>query len=300
MDNFGIIRYINYAGRDATKLSLNYRRRNDTMEIFFETNEFASDDRSGQKDNIDECNEVSLRGCDSNIGCDQNDSGSKNDIPTPEWIAYQSKIDFEIEASKAVWNDLNPCNKYMIFERKVEVNKIITKLSVEPLFFFGRWFMPVNVDNRKARSRIIEEWIHFNRNGTFEMHHMFLKPSAYTILHDKSHSQAIEFFTSYQDVIVVEPKMWMNVTTLDPFPSPSGNTYPNQIGSAEVIIPTDSSCMVKLETFGRKILDATFHDAGFIFNNVMVQGIYRYAMEKSLLHFLIPGLDYLPIMHLYY
>ena len=41
-----------------------------------------------------------------------------------------------------------------------------------------------------------------------------------------------------------------------------------------------------------KILDATFHHSGFIFNDVMVQGIYQYAMDRSLLYFLIPGLDY--------
>ena len=302
--NYGAIR-CHYAGRGATKLSLNYRRRNDTVEIFFETNEFASDDRSGQKDEIDECNEVSLRGCDPNLGCDKNDSGHKNDIPTPEWNTFKSKTNFEVDAKKSVWNDLNPCNKYMIYERKVKVNTINTKLSVEPLFFFGRWFLPVYVDNRKARSTMIEERIHFNRNGSFEMTHIFLKPSAYAILHQKHRSEAIQIFTSYQDEIGMEPKMRINVTSLhpypsylDPHPSSSGNTRSTQFGAVEVTVPSYSNCMIKLETFGRKMLDASFHHSGFIFNNVMVQGIYQYAMEKSLLHFLIPGLDYSPIMHL--
>ena len=132
---FGPIRCY-YAGRGATKLSLNYRRRNDTTEIFFETNEFASDDRSGRKNDLNECDVLSLQGCDANLGCEENDSGYQKNISTQEWNSYQSKNNFEIDAEKAVWNDLNPCNKYMIYERKVKVNTIITKLSVEPLFFF--------------------------------------------------------------------------------------------------------------------------------------------------------------------
>ena len=262
------------------------------MEIFFETNEFELNDSNGQKDNINECNEVSLRGCDPNLGCDENESSHKNDIPTPEWNAYKSKTNFEVDIEKAVWNVLNPCNKYMIYERKVEVNKINTKFSVEPLFFFGRWFLPIHVDNRKARSTMIEERVHFTRNGSFEIQHIFLKPYAYAILHQKSRSEAIEIFTSYQDEIGLEPKIRINVTSLHPYPSSSGNTRNTPFGAVEVTIPTDSNCMIKLETFGRKILDATFHNSGFIFNDVMAQGIYQYAMDRSLLYFLIPALDY--------
>ena len=280
------------------------------MEIFFETNEFASDERSGRKNDLNECNVLSLQGCDANLGCDENDSGYQKNISTQEWNAYQSKNNFEIDAEKAVWNDLNPCNKYMIYERKVEVNTIITKLSVEPLFFFGRWFFPIQVlDNRKARSTIIDERIHFIGNGYFEMYHIFLKPSAYTSLHDKSHSQAIQIFTAYQGGIAYKggllAKIWNSVAILDSYPSSSGYTYEcdmncNEVGFSTVTVPTDNKCMVELETFGSKILDATFHDAGFICNNVMVKGIYQYAMEKSLIHFLIPGLDYSPIMQLIY
>lgn len=309
MSNIGQIR-CPYDGRGASKLSLNYRRQtnktSDVVEFYFETNEFALDDRNGRKNDINECNEVFMTTCNPDVGCWIEDPYILPNLPTSEWKAYRSKINFKMNSSLAVWSDVNPCNKYMIYERKVDVNEIITKLSVEPLFFFGRWFMPTSVYDRKDRSVIIEENIFFKGNGSFDLYHTFYLPDPVSILNSAYHPEAAQFWTSYEDVPGKAPQIRMNMTLFY-------EMLWYQLASVEMTCPTthqvfQNSCRIRLESGTsvgntspfEKIFDGTFHHSSVIFNNVMVQGIYQYVMEKSILHFMIPGLNYSPLMNLIY
>ena len=72
-------------------------------------------------------------------------------------------------------NEPDECNKYMIYERQIfaegfngpfSIQKVITHVYIEPLFFFGRWPCAIGRYERRNHSLIFKEELVFNPEST--------------------------------------------------------------------------------------------------------------------------------------
>lgn len=248
-----------------------------------------------------------------------------NNLPTkwmdayPEWTRYRSNIcsapycQFGFNISNGItWKEPNPCNKYMIYETRTDINQIIRRVYIEPLFFFGRWFGETFQQNRKDRSLILEEKIYFKGNGSFDIYHTLpytrghfwtfpyndifaRRPDAYDA--GNNDVDAVQILTSYQRD---KPSLQVNFTQIYPiFQSSNHNQLSNpntdsqlnvRMGLFEITCPSNGCNIKIMKKYGGghiqsplyKQFDATIYDGSFIFNRFIGNVIYDYVMNRIL------------------
>ena len=157
---------------------------------------------SGPRNDPEACNVDFLKETnyvDQNHESNTKHSKSKNPPPGwmdayPEWRRYRSQYPDGFNNSNGMtWNEPNPCNKYMIYEKRTDINQVIRRVYAEPLFFIGRWFGENYERNRKDRSLILEEKIYFKGNGLYFTCYIYL-----TIV-----------IRCWQSVLFLEYNMWL-------------------------------------------------------------------------------------------
>ena len=228
----------------------------------------------------------------------------------PEWRRYRSQYPGGFNNSNGMtWNEANPCNKYMIYEKRSDINQVIRRVYAEPLFFIGRWFGENYERNRKDRSLILEEKIYFKGNGSFDIYHTLPYTRGYfwAFPHNNIFSRprgspyndidAVQVLTSYQRD---KPSLQLNFTQIYPIFQSSNHSQSNnpntdsqlniQMGLYEMTCPSNGCNIKVMKKYGGghiqsplyKQFDATIYDGSFIFNRFIGNFIYDYVMNRIL------------------
>lgn len=179
-------------------------------------------------------------------------------------------------------NEPNECNKYMIYERQIfaegfngpfSIQKVITHVYIEPLFFFGIWPCTIGRYERRNHSLIFKEEIVFNpesTNRTIAMTTTFA--DAARSIHHQNRNGGIEIETLFQfyNYYSLKTSIQANVTNLYPYPSTSGNTDRLQLGYVDISFDESlNTCSGKMfmnndKVNKEKIVDVTFFNFAYV------------------------------------